>query len=113
MYLEEGLEILVREWMQLISAGETVLPLSGVVKILGGESWKAVNPELTPGEVAELILQDMDRLGLLNGAERVLSPFMTEDELLAETSLYDLMRESGMPEDSGGPREEQARALFP
>ncbi len=98
MYLEEALEILVKEWIQLRTFGETSLPLADVVKKLGGEGWKRITPELTPGEVADLIEQDMESLGVSHEADRLMSRFRTEDELLAETSLYDLVSDFGAQE---------------
>lgn len=106
MYLEEALEILVKEWTQLETIGETDLALADVVKKLGGESWKGINPELSPGEVAGLIEQDMKRLGVSSMAETFISRFRTEDELLTETSLYDLVSELGIREGFHGREEE-------
>ncbi len=98
MYLEEALEVLVKEWMQLMTCGETSLPLADVVKKLGGDGWKQITPELTPGEVAGLIEQDIKRLGISFEADSFTKRFRTEDELLEETSLYDLIRDLALPD---------------
>ncbi len=98
MYLETGLEILVKEWMELTCNGQTNLSLAEVVEKLGGDNWRGINGQLTPGQVAELIEEDMRRLGVLDNAETFMSRFRTEDELLAETSLYDLIRDFGVPQ---------------
>ncbi len=106
MYLEEGLEVLVKEWMQLLNIGEASLPLAEVVKKLGGSNWMSINPELTPGEVASLIEQDMKNLGISYKADKFMSRFRTEDELLTETSLYDLACDLAVPADIDGRNEE-------
>jgi hypothetical protein len=97
MYLEQGLEILVKEWVELKTNGETILSLAELLKKLGGENWSGITPELTPGEVAELIERDMKRLGVSGKADRFMGRFRTEDELLTETSLYDLICDFAVP----------------
>lgn len=111
MNLEEGLEILVKEWMGLINNRETNLSLADVVVKLGGESWMRINGQLTPGHIADLIEQDMSRLGVRDKAVRFMSRFRTEDELLAETSLYDLICDFGLPEEFRRQQEEYLEQL--
>ncbi len=106
MYLEEGLEVLVKEWMGLITNGETNLSLADVAVKLGGDCWKGINGQLSPGQVAELIEQELSRLGVLDKAVGFMSRFRTEDELLAETSLYDLICDFALPQLYRGQHEE-------
>ncbi len=99
MYIEEGLEILVKEWTELLSIGETYMPVAEVVKKLGGDNWMRINDQLTPGQTAELIEEAIGHLGLIDKAETFMGRFSTEDDLLAATSLYTLICDICEPEE--------------
>jgi hypothetical protein len=100
MHLEKGLEILVMDWQNLHEEGGTNLSVEKVVAQLDNESRNTIFPELKPGQIAELIMNDLRQIpGALENSEKFMAQFETPEELLEEIDLDCLVSDLLMTED--------------
>jgi hypothetical protein len=100
MYLLEGLEILVQDWQYLHEDGGTKLSVEEVVGKLKVGSKKMISQELKPGQIAELIKNDLRQIpGALENAEKFMAQFESPEELLEEIDLDCLVSDLSISED--------------
>jgi len=104
MKLAEGLGILVEDWQALHEDGGTKLTAEHVVGRLDRDGTTTVTPGLKPGQIAELIMNDLRRMpGVLEKAENFMAQFESAEELLDETDLDCLVSDLTMLEDDPRP----------
>jgi hypothetical protein len=100
MYLAEGLEILAQDWQYLHEDGGTKLSVEEVVGKLNIGSKNAITPGLKPGQIAELIMNNLRQItGALENAEKFMAQFESPEELLEEIDLDCLVSDLSMLED--------------
>jgi hypothetical protein len=88
MNLAEGLGILVEDWQALHEDGGTKLTAEHVVGRLDRDGTFTVTPGLKPGQIAELIMNDLRRMpSALETAEKFMAQFVSAEELLDEIDL--------------------------
>ncbi|MDD2337479.1 MAG: hypothetical protein PHD01_12975 [Geobacteraceae bacterium] len=88
MNLEEGLEVLVRDWIDLHEDGGTKLSVTEVVKKLGLEKALAVKEKMPPAQIADLLQRRLQQIpGALEIAEKFMAQFSTPGDLLEEMDL--------------------------
>ncbi|MEA5113156.1 MAG: hypothetical protein VB050_03940 [Geobacteraceae bacterium] len=97
MNITEGLRILVVDWQGLHEDGGTKLSVEQVVGTLFDGGGKAVTPGLKPGQIAELILEEIRRMpGALANSEKFMAQFDSAEDLLEEIDLECLVADLTM-----------------
>ncbi|MEI8354595.1 MAG: hypothetical protein WCG31_00615 [Deltaproteobacteria bacterium] len=88
MFLREGLEALVRDWIDLHEEGGTNLSVEEVVRRLGGKLDLSITPQMKPVQIAGLIESHLQQIpGGLDRVRNFMAQFGTPGELLEEIDL--------------------------
>jgi hypothetical protein len=88
MNLGKGIEVLVRDWIDLHEQGGSKLSVEAVVKKLGVEKTSAMKTPANPLQIVELVLRRLLQIpGALDIAEKFMAQFSTPGELLDEMDL--------------------------
>ncbi|OHB27979.1 MAG: hypothetical protein A2X84_12100 [Desulfuromonadaceae bacterium GWC2_58_13] len=95
MYLMEALAVLVKDWQEKLKAGQATTPLDEVVQTLGGKMHRWIIPELTPVMVADLIMGNLEEMGMIEVAGEKVGEFQTSADLLSDLNLHDFLGELG------------------
>ncbi len=98
MRLGQGLEILVKDWIDLHEDGGTGLSVEDVVSKLGADL--VISPQMKPSQIGNLIesyLREMP--GALENAEKFMAQFETPGDLLEEIDLDCFVCDLEAPED--------------
>jgi hypothetical protein len=100
MHLEKGLEILVTDWRNLHEDGGTKLSVEEVVGQLDVAGRNTLPPELEPGQIVELIMNNLRQIpGALENTEKFMALFDSAEELLEEVDLDCLVNDLLMTGD--------------
>ncbi len=98
MKLGEGIEILVKDWIDLHEDGGTELSVEEVLNRLGGDL--AIKPQMKPSQISSLIESRLRGIpGALESAERFMAQFKTTGDLLEEMDLDCFVSDLGDSED--------------
>lgn len=98
MNLTEGLRVLVVDWQGLHEDGGTKLSVEQVVGRLNNRGGKGVASGLKPGQIAELIMDELRRIpGALENSEKFMAQFDSPEDLLEEIDLECLVADLTMP----------------
>ena len=82
MHLGEGLEVLVKDWINLHEDGGTKLSVEEVVNKLGRDLALAITPQMKPSQISDLIEGYLHEIpGALESAERFMAQFVTPGDL--------------------------------
>jgi len=88
MNLEKGLEVLVRDWIDLHEQGGTNLSVEAVVKKLGTEKTSAMKTNTSPSQVVEIIESHLRQIpSALELAEKFMAQFSAPEDLLDDMDL--------------------------
>ncbi|MHC1697171.1 MAG: hypothetical protein AB9919_03715 [Geobacteraceae bacterium] len=95
MKLGIGIELLVRDWIDLHEQGGSKLSVEAVVNKLGVEKIAKLKTPANPVQIAELLQRRLRQIpGALDIAEKFMAQFSTPEDLLDEMDLesfvYDL-----------------------
>ncbi len=98
MRLAEGIEILVKDWIDLHEDGGTGLSVEDVVNRLGGDL--EITQQMKPSQIGSLIESRLRGIpGALENAERFMAQFETPGDLLEEMDLDCFVSDLGASED--------------
>jgi hypothetical protein len=88
MNLGKGMEVLVRDWIDLHEQGGARLSVEDVIKKLGIVKTPAMKTPMNPMQVVELLHLRLRQIpGALDIAEKYMAQFSTPGELLDEMDL--------------------------
>jgi len=88
MNLEKGMEVLVRDWIDLHEQGGSKLSVQEVVKKLGVEKASAMKTHTNPSQIVDVILRRLLQIpGALEMSEKFMAQFPTAEDLLEEMDL--------------------------
>jgi len=100
MRLEEGLEVLVKDWINLHEDGGTKFSVGEVVNNLDRDLALAITPQMKPSQVSVLIESYLHKIpGAVENAERFMAQFETPGDLLEEIDLDCFVCDLRAPED--------------
>ncbi|RQW83918.1 MAG: hypothetical protein EHM79_14980 [Geobacter sp.] len=88
MNLGKGIEILVRDWIDLHEQGGTKLSVEAVITKLGVDKASAMMVHTNPLQAAEVLQRRLRQIpGALDIAEKFMAQFSTPEDLLDEMDL--------------------------
>ena len=88
MNLGKGIEVLVRDWIDLHEQGGTKLSVEAVTIKLGVDKASAMKVHTNPLQAAELLQRRLSQIpGALDIAEKFMAQFSTPGDLLDEMDL--------------------------
>jgi hypothetical protein len=88
MNLGKGIEVLVRDWIDLHEQGGTKLSVEAVIVKLGIDKATATKAHTNPLQVVELLQRRLCQIpGALDIAEKFMAQFPTPEDLLDEMDL--------------------------
>lgn len=88
MNLGKGIEVLVRDWIDLHEQGGSKLSVEAVIKKLGIENIAATKAPATPLQITEALQRQLLRIpGALDATEKFMAQFSTPEDLLDEMAL--------------------------
>lgn len=88
MNLGKGIEVLVRDWIDLHEQGGTKLSVEAVIIKLGVDKASAMKVHTNPLQAAEVLQSRLCQIpGALEIAEKFMAQFSTPEELLDEMDL--------------------------
>lgn len=88
MNLEKGIDVLVRDWIDLHAQGGSKLVVEEVIKKLGVEKTSAMKTHTNPSQIVDMILRRLPQIpGALETSEKYMAQFSTADDLLEEMDL--------------------------
>jgi hypothetical protein len=88
MTILEGVKILVQDWHDLHEDGGTGLSVPAVVERLGSGIGQRIKADMTAGEIAEVVLQQLrDIPGALGSARVFMDQFDSAADLLEDMDL--------------------------
>jgi hypothetical protein len=88
MDLEKGLEVLVKDWIDLHEQGGSKLSVEAVVAKLLLEKTSVIKTHTNPSQIVELLQKRLRQIpGALDIAEKFMAQFSTPGDLLDEMDL--------------------------
>jgi hypothetical protein len=88
MDLEKGMEVLVRDWIDLHEQGGAKLSVEAVVAKLRIEKTSVMKTHTDPSQIVELLQKRLRQIpGALDSAEKFMAQFSTPGDLLDEMDL--------------------------
>ena len=87
------LAILVSDWRNREKDSQGTIPLSEVVRLLGGEEWREINDNTATVEIVDVIHNFLADHGTLREAAKTAHQYETREELLRETTLMGVMQD--------------------
>lgn len=94
MDIVKVLEILVADHIEGQMTDPQMLPLPETVAMLGGSSCGNIHERMLPCDVAKCIVADMAEMGILDQVREYFQN-LDRENLLEETSLYEVMADLG------------------
>ena len=102
MNLEKGLEVLVKDWIDLHEQGGTNLSVEAVVKKLGTEKTSAMKIHTSPSQVVDIIESHLRQIpSALELAEKFMAQFSTPEDLLDDMDLDNFVCDLDILEEEG------------
>lgn len=85
MNLDQGIEVLVRDWIDLHEQGGSKLSVEGVIKKLGVENIAATKAPANALQITTTLQHQLRQIpGAMDAAEKFMAQFSTPEELLDE-----------------------------
>jgi hypothetical protein len=102
MNLGKGMEVLVRDWIDLHEQGGTKLSVEAVVKKLGVVIPTEIKSSANPAQIVDVLRRRLLQIpGAMDVAERFMAQFSTPDELLEEMDLDSFVCDLNAMEENG------------
>jgi len=109
MYLMEALSVLVKDWQEKVETEPKTVPLDQVVRMLGGDIHHWIFPTLAPALAADMIMNRLENLGMLESAEEKASGYRNSMELRSKLNLRVFLMELREDAKAGQHLEEVGR----
>jgi len=91
MYLMEALALFSNNWQEKLSAGEDKKFLEMSIHPIGGDMHRWIMQNLTPVQIAELIMGNLEEIGMTEIAADRVAEFSTAGELLDCFEFHDFL----------------------